>query len=1469
MRKIVSSAFLVCLCGVATAQTFTFECFGGFLTTADANCDICNTQVQSRLFSGLLVRKNGVVSNWIDCPYIVRAQGNNLVFQEIIPNPQSVTISLAGTGFSTLQGFKDSTACMCARQDSSWAAQVLSAGDGAAATDKTVLLSGGGGAVVFREGTNVTLSRTVDTITINATSGGSTFYQTWRDDGTPLTQRPNANFLQSADVNLILADDAGNTETEVSADILPNAVDYAEIQQVSANRLLGNPTGSTANVVEIPLATGLFFAGGNLNVADRDSLNEAWTIDADDADSEVISNQVVKFQGAGINVTDYVPGTNTLIITGTEVDGSVTNELQTLNNTSDATSHTATLSNSGGSVQIVEGTGIALATTGTALDGIVTVTNSAPDQTVTITGGGINVVTGTYPNFTVTGTEVDGSITNEGSLTVGAGAANTSTIISNTSGGTPVTVSGSNTILVTEAGSTITLQADTSLLATVNDINTVASRTDSTFARLPGETYTGKTISSNAYRYGTTGFRTTDTTGVVNIRTRTGKTGEVITMDTTGEGTVYLSLKPPAFDNIPNLQPFNFMTRRYQGVNAPYNPFPNFVWRFGYNQNTDGSRISTAAPAGGIDFEYLYHNASLPKVTEFHIYHIDSLGNTLKFITAANNWNAARGGARLGFQTDLLTFNDKLSSSVWAHNPLTNIWTFADTVGFTFAEPRGFSMSVQNGANSAAINLMDFNGTDTLEMLRQNGVGLKLHQPLILNLGQMYSGQSTDIKIGSATRETDLSLFGDFRLVKSASNNAITMLHTGDLQTWATNSVTHGFVRNDGFMFFKNFGSNDLTTFNLTQTSDAFGSPGLNLNSTSTIKWSNSANWYGTKDIGLARSSTGVLDVTNGSSSLAKLRAAQLRVTTDDGTSTTIWGADADGDFSKITVSTGLNLSGNVLTATGTGTVTGTGASPRIAYWNGASSLTSDVDLQWDGTKIAITGIPAGQTDGISITNTNAGTNDQTQFRLWNDSGTTANDGGYFGLASSGRSSPYANAMFFWLAENGPIAFGQNNAERMRVTGNGLIIGSTANAANKLDVEGAAVIGATYSGTSAASANGLLVEGNVGIGNTSAQRKLHVTGEARITDLVTDTPTQIVGADADGDLDTVGIGAEAELHITSGTLGTNFHTTISPAQLTASATNNWNPTGLSTAWIIRMSGDGDFSWLTGITAPAFHKRLMLVNVGTDAMLLPHECTLSSAANRFSFGRDVVLFPGKMCEILYDVTSARWRLVSQGGLYDDVQHLYANHVFTSPVSGTTADYDFWEITSPTVSGITPVSGRWSGVGVNTGSSSTGLGYVASKDYYVEVNAGTNTATWVYCKAVIKTPASLSDASNDYTLRIGLNNSTGGAGATDGAYFNYNHGLASGQWDCHTTNAGNTSATSSGITVAAATTYVLEVVYRPALAVEFYIDGVRVASSGTFVPSADDMKVLAEIQKSVGTTSREMNVYLLQTSVALVK
>lgn len=60
-------------------------------------------------------------------------------------------------------------------------------------------------------------------------------------------------------------------------------------------------------------------------------------------------------------------------------DGSPTNELQTLDNTSTDTTHTVTLSNSGGSFQAKEGVGISLSTSGTGLNGILTISSTATD----------------------------------------------------------------------------------------------------------------------------------------------------------------------------------------------------------------------------------------------------------------------------------------------------------------------------------------------------------------------------------------------------------------------------------------------------------------------------------------------------------------------------------------------------------------------------------------------------------------------------------------------------------------------------------------------------------------------------------------------------------------------------------------------------------------------------------------------------------------------------------------------------------------------------------------------------------------------------------------------------------------------------------------------------------------------------------------------------------------------------------
>ena len=94
-------------------------------------------------------------------------------------------------------------------------------------------------------------------------------------------------------------------------------------------------------------------------------------------------------------------------------DGSITNELQTLSNTSNSTSHTATLSSSGGSLQIIEGAGVLLTTGGTGLNGTVTIEAIDPSTTNEIQ---------TYSASGAGPTSYDMTVSSGGTVTLAEGA---------------------------------------------------------------------------------------------------------------------------------------------------------------------------------------------------------------------------------------------------------------------------------------------------------------------------------------------------------------------------------------------------------------------------------------------------------------------------------------------------------------------------------------------------------------------------------------------------------------------------------------------------------------------------------------------------------------------------------------------------------------------------------------------------------------------------------------------------------------------------------------------------------------------------------------------------------------------------------------------------------------------------------------------------------------------------------------
>lgn len=101
------------------------------------------------------------------------------------------------------------------------------------------------------------------------------------------------------------------------------------------------------------------------------------------------------------------------------------------------------------------------------------------------------------------------------------------------------------------------------------------------------------------------------------------------------------------------------------------------------------------------------------------------------------------------------------------------------------------------------------------------------------------------------------------------------------------------------------------------------------------------------------------------------------------------------------------------------------------------------------------------------------------------------------------------------------------------------------------------------------------------------------------------------------------------------------------ATLTADQ-NNWNPTGLATASVIRVTAGADFN-VTGLSGGADGRVIALVNEYPTlggVLKLNDENAASTAANRFGFnGKDLWLYPGEGCLLWYNSTSSRWQLLA--------------------------------------------------------------------------------------------------------------------------------------------------------------------------------------------------------------------------------
>lgn len=99
---------------------------------------------------------------------------------------------------------------------------------------------------------------------------------------------------------------------------------------------------------------------------------------------------------------------------------------------------------------------------------------------------------------------------------------------------------------------------------------------------------------------------------------------------------------------------------------------------------------------------------------------------------------------------------------------------------------------------------------------------------------------------------------------------------------------------------------------------------------------------------------------------------------------------------------------------------------------------------------------------------------------------------------------------------------------------------------------------------------------------------------------------------------------------------------ISPAQITANQ-NDYAPTGAGTNTVWRLNSDASRN-ITGIGGGTDGRVLVLINIGSFNIVLTDADVGSSITNRFSFGANVILYPGATIVLVYDSTTQRWRVL---------------------------------------------------------------------------------------------------------------------------------------------------------------------------------------------------------------------------------
>lgn len=322
---------------------------------------------------------------------------------------------------------------------------------------------------------------------------------------------------------------------------------------------------------------------------------------------------------------------------------------------------------------------------------------------------------------------------------------------------------------------------------------------------------------------------------------------------------------------------------------------------------------------------------------------------------------------------------------------------------------------------------------------------------------------------------------------------------------------------------------------------------------------------------------------------------------------------------------------------------------------------------------------------------------------------------------------------------------------------------------------------------------------------------------------------------------------------------------ITPSQITSDQ-DNYTPTGWADATLVRLSGDNGVRAIHGFSSETNGEIKVLANVGSYPIYLSPEHASTTAGNRIAFFEEVFLMPGQTCQIYYDGTLSRWVPfdVPSPGYYNTRKSVFYDQMPTKVPTAVGENFPLFMWGSIQISNTDPTSTipfmSWD---LNTGSTASGgagIAYVREQEsmaYYGGAH--------IVAKAIIKSPATLGDATNNYYyfLRIANNPSSGFFTQNNSIGIYYRYSDNSGKWWLRSTNTSGTSTeTDSGVTVAVNTEYELMVTVNKSLnEATFFINGSVVGRITTNLPSAAICGPSTQLEKTAGTSARSVYVYRL--------